>query len=200
MPGPVMSHPSQPHQAGPGPGNVVVQTLIAERGRFLGFLARRVGDPELAEDLLQTAILQAIRRSDTLRDEERVTAWIYRILRNVLADHGRRRAAGARAVERAAALDDAAAPEPELKNVVCACIGELLDTLPPQYADLLRLIEVDELAPAEAAGKLGISAGNARVRLHRARGALRERVEQMCRTCARHGCLDCTCGSTQHRV
>jgi RNA polymerase sigma-70 factor (ECF subfamily) len=33
------------------------------------------------------------------------------------------------------------------------------------------------------------------VRLHRARAALKTRLEQSCGTCATHGCLDCTCRS-----
>jgi len=32
------------------------------------------------------------------------------------------------------------------------------------------------------------------VRLHRARAALREKLVRSCRTCAEHGCLDCSCG------
>ncbi len=170
---------------------------MAERRRFLGFLLNRVGDPDLAEDLLQTAVLQALRRAETLRDDERVVAWIYRILRNVLTDHRRREATGARAVERVAGLELPEAPPPELEAQICACIGGLLETLPPQYGEILRLVELEEVAPTEAGGRIGLSAGNARVRLHRARAALRDRVEQMCRTCARHGCLDCTCRPTE---
>jgi RNA polymerase sigma-70 factor (ECF subfamily) len=36
---------------------------------------------------------------------------------------------------------------------------------------------------------------NLKVRLHRGRKQLRERIEQTCRACATHGCLDCICGS-----
>jgi len=156
-------------------------------------LINRVGDPDTAEDLLQTAVLQALRRADTLRDDERVVAWIYRILRNVVTDHGRHRAATERAFERAVALDLPEEAPPELEAEICACIGALLTTLPADQGDLLKMVEVEETAPSEAAQLLGITAGAARVRLHRARSALRERVEQLCRTCARHGCLDCTC-------
>lgn len=76
------------HDPPSGPRDAVIRTLVSERARFLAFVARRVGDRDLAEDLLQTAVLQAVRGAETLRDEERVVAWIYRILRNVLADHG----------------------------------------------------------------------------------------------------------------
>jgi len=170
----------------------VLDTLVAERRRFIGFLVNRVGDRETAEDLLQTAVVQALRRADSLRDEQRVVAWIYRILRNVLADHGRRGANASRVFERLA-LDLPDVALPQLESEICACIGRLLGTLPPEQGELLRMVELEESTPSEAASRLGISAGAARVRLHRARSALRERVEQLCRTCAVHSCLDCTC-------
>ena len=180
------------------PRPAVVRALVTEHDRFLGFLVRRVRDRELAEDLLQTAILQALRRADTLRHEERVTAWIYRILRNVLADHGRREAAAERAAASAVAPEATAAEQPELEAVICACVSAMLETLPDQYADILRLVELEEVSPGVAAERLGLTPGNARVRLHRARSALRERVEEMCRVCAKHGCLDCTCRAGDH--
>ncbi len=173
--------------------DAVVQTLVSERGRFLAFLTSRVGDPDTAEDLLQTGVLQAIRKADSLRDEERVVAWIYRILRNVLADWGRQRAAVGRAEEHLLRFELAEVPPPDVEAELCACVGELLGTLPPEQSDLLRLVELDHVTPSEVAGQLGLTPGNARVRIHRARAALRTRVEEACRTCARHGCLDCTC-------
>jgi RNA polymerase sigma-70 factor (ECF subfamily) len=178
------------------PEGTILGVLVAERARFLAFLTARVGDIETAEDLLQTAVLQALRGAHGLREKERAVAWIYRILRNVLADHGRQRSASSRALERSARLDDLpeSAP-PELEAELCACVGRLLDTLAPDQGGLLRMVELEEVTPSEAARRLGISAGAARVRLHRARSALRERVEQVCRTCARHGCLDCTCAA-----
>jgi len=43
------------------------------------------------------------------------------------------------------------------------------------------------------AKELGITPNNLKVRRHRARQQLRERLEEVCRTCAKHGCLDCSC-------
>jgi RNA polymerase sigma-70 factor (ECF subfamily) len=43
------------------------------------------------------------------------------------------------------------------------------------------------------AERKGLTAGNAAVRVFRARAALKRRVVESCGTCAEHGCLDCTC-------
>jgi RNA polymerase sigma-70 factor (ECF subfamily) len=45
------------------------------------------------------------------------------------------------------------------------------------------------------AAQKGLTAGNAAVRVFRAREALKKRVAQSCGTCAEHGCFDCTCGA-----
>ena len=65
----------------------------------------------------------------------------------------------------------------------------------PQYADVIRQIDLDEKSPEAVAETLGISRNNLNVRLHRARQQLKQRLEETCRVCARHGCLDCDCGT-----
>jgi len=65
--------------------------------------------------------------------------------------------------------------------------------LKPEYAAALKRVDVDGIAVQEFAAEAGITANNASVRLFRAREALRNRVSATCRTCADHGCLDCTC-------
>jgi copper chaperone CopZ len=65
-----------------------------------------------------------------------------------------------------------------------------LDNLVPEAAEVLRA-DLDGEHAADLADRLGLSPGALRVRRHRAREALRERLEDVCRACA--GCLDCTC-------
>jgi DNA-directed RNA polymerase specialized sigma24 family protein len=79
---------------------------------------------------------------------------------------------------------------------LCECFRELIPTLKPEYAALIERLELAEGDPAEVAGELNISRNNLKVRRHRARQALRERLEQTCRLCAEHACLDCTCKRT----
>jgi RNA polymerase sigma-70 factor (ECF subfamily) len=75
----------------------------------------------------------------------------------------------------------------------CACLTRLMTTLKPEYAAILESVDLGGRPLAGAARDLGITSNNASVRLHRARRALRQRVQQSCGTCATHGCLDCDC-------
>jgi RNA polymerase sigma-70 factor (ECF subfamily) len=80
---------------------------------------------------------------------------------------------------------------------VCKCVGKLAGTLKPEYADALRRIDVEGTPVKAYADQAGISANNAGVRVFRAREALRKQVARSCGTCAEHGCVDCTCGTTR---
>ena len=179
----------------------VLAALVANHRTFLAFLERRVGSRDMAEDLLQDAFVKGIERGGELRDDESAVAWFYRVLRNALVDHYRRRDAEGRAVSRAAReTDEAVEPvDADLLEAACACIWDLLDTIKPDYAAALRRVDLDGASLAAYAGEAGITPNNAGVRLHRARAALRKQVTRGCGTCATHGCLDCHCGNPAAR-
>ena len=165
--------------------------LVGSHRAFLGFVERRVGDRALAEEILQDALVKSLDRVGEIR--ESAIGWFYRVLRNAIIDHARRRAAQGRALEALAA--EPAATDDELHDVVCRCVSQLATTLRPEYADALQQIDVEGVAVKDYAEQTGISASNAGVRVFRARAALRKQVVRSCGTCAEHGCLDCTCSA-----
>ncbi|MBZ5675452.1 MAG: sigma-70 family RNA polymerase sigma factor [Acidobacteriia bacterium] len=174
-----------------------IQRLVDHHRQFLAFLQTRVESRAAAEDILQAAFVKGLERGAEVRDEESVVAWFYRILRNAVIDHYRHRASTERAMEGwGKEFVTQEAPAAELKNEICACILGLLDTLKPEYRDALRTIDLDEGSLNDLAAQAGITSGNAAVRVHRAREALRKQVRVVCGSCAEHGCLDCHCQST----
>jgi len=165
---------------------------------FVGFARKRLGDAELAADAVQDSLLKAIKAADQLRDQESVKAWFYRILRRTIIDLYRRRDSGNRALrDLEHALNNA--PDDDEDRIVCACMERLLPILKPQYASLIRRVDLNEEAPDAVAAALGITKKNFNVRIHRARQQLKSRLEENCRICAKHGCLDCHCGEAAKR-
>ena len=57
-----------------------LNTLVLHQQRFLSFLERRLGNRAAAEEVLQAAFLRGIEKGESLRDEESVVAWFYRLL------------------------------------------------------------------------------------------------------------------------
>ncbi len=168
--------------------------LLDERAKLLAFVRKKISDPELAEDVLQDSLLKAVGAAPDLQNKERIIPWFYRILNNAIIDTYRHHEVETRYLETYGPRE-AVVVEPEDEATLCACFRALLPTLPADYAELIETLELNEGDPAEVAERLQITRNNLKVRRHRARQALRQRLEQTCRVCATHGCLDCTCES-----
>jgi RNA polymerase sigma-70 factor (ECF subfamily) len=145
------------------------------------FVARRVDDPHTAADLTAETFLAVLDSAHSYRPRlgsER--AWLYGIARNVLASERRRvaresernlRISGRRllATDDIVRIEDKLDAESPGRRALAA-----LATLPEGERAVMELIAVDQLTVREAAAALGIRQVTARVRLHRARKALRE--------------------------
>jgi RNA polymerase sigma-70 factor (ECF subfamily) len=172
----------------------VVLTLVKNHRRFLSFLTNRLGNRADAEEILQAAFVKSMEKSDSLRDSETVVAWFYRLLRNAAVDHYRHKDAERRALKRLAGMSpDAETPEPDFENAVCQCVNDLLPTLKDDYSTLVTRVDLEGASIAEVAAELGMTPNNTRVKLHRARTALRKQLELSCGSCVEHACLDCDC-------
>ena len=177
-----------------GNPTAALQVLVDNHRTFLRFLERRVGNRDTAEDLLQDAFGRAVEHLEDVRENESIVAWFYRVLRNAVIDHYRRSDAAHRAVEAFARDFEEAVPPHDVHDAICACVSDLARTLKPEYAEALRRIDVEGVPVKVFAEQAGISAGNAGVRVFRAREALRKQVVASCGACAEHGCVDCRCG------
>ena len=164
--------------------------LAQSRGQFLAFVQRRVSDPELSEDILQSSLLKAAQNIDKLQDRERLVPWFYTVLRNAITDAYRARGRNPE-VELPEDLD--VEDEPELERQVCECFRSLLPALKPEYAELIDALDLRNESATTLGERLGVTQNNLKVRHHRARQALRRLLEETCRVCAVHHCLDCTC-------
>lgn len=166
---------------------------VENRARLLGFIRSKVHDDALAEDILQDSLLRALRSASDLQDSEKFVSWLYRIIRNAITDAHRRAGATQRKLDALATSQDAAIPAAADEASLCACLEALIPTLKPEYQELVESMELGDVSTEDMTARLGITANNLKVRRHRARAQLRDRLERTCRTCAEHGCLDCTC-------
>jgi RNA polymerase sigma-70 factor (ECF subfamily) len=171
-----------------------LDALVENHRVFLRYLERRVGDRQLAEDILQDSLARVIERSERAPADEGIVPWFYRVLRNAAIDCLRRRGTATRAMEAfARELETHASAQPELEAELCGCVTRLAGTLKAEYAEALRAIDIGGQPVKSFAAERGLSPSNAGVRLFRAREALKKRVVESCGTCAEHGCRDCTC-------
>ncbi len=143
----------------------------------------RLGDAALAEDVTQEAFIRAYRGLWLLGDGAKFAGWINAIARNVAVNFGIRRRRELNKRERWV-LEQAAPGEalPQGNGAEAPCtletLRQTLAELPDVHRECLVLFHLEGKSGAEAAAALGISEAALRVRLHRARAALRERLEE----------------------
>ena len=144
----------------------------------LGYALRRAASREDALDVVAETFAAAWRRrTDLPPDPGDARPWLFGIARNCLANSLRSSGRAGRLGERlAAAFEPGAVPDPAVVHEQAADaqrVRAALQSLSEEDRELLTLVAWEGLSPAEVATALGLSAGTARVRLHRARGRLR---------------------------
>jgi len=168
------------------------ERLVARYGDRAYRLAFRItGNQEDAEEAVQDAFWNVVRKIDSFRGESSFGSWIYRITANAAYENRRHGAHRRNEITRdeilprfdedghhadpisdwSTRLDDPAMQR-ELRDV----LASMLEELPPHYRAVIVLRDVEGLSMAEVAGALGIPVGTAKTRAHRARLLLRKRL------------------------
>ena len=140
-------------------------SLVEAHGDELLAHARRMAGDTHAEDVLQDALLRALRAYPRLRHAEHLRAWLYRVTTTTALDHHR-----ARRREVLTQEPPAAVSEPEFYD---DAFESLIEALPNGTQAALRLRFVDDLDYEVIAARLGCSAMAARQRVSTAIRTLR---------------------------
>lgn len=138
--------------------------------RVMAYCLRHAGAQE-AEDAVAEVFATAWRKLDQL--PEPALPWLYVTARTTILSQRRKRERQGQIATRLAPLSVLAAQSPEVSHEVRSELLAVLEGLSEVDREALLLTAWDGLSTKDAAAVLGISAGALRVRLHRARAALR---------------------------
>ena len=148
------------------------------RKKLFSFILNRVKNKMEAEDILHDVLLKAYSNINELKNEDKVTAWLYQITRNAIIDYYRENK-----------------PEVELEKVLSVfekdenqnfmtgltkCLIPLLNQIPPKYREAVKLSELDGFTQKEVAQRQGVSLSGAKSRVQRGRKMLREAFIKCC--------------------
>jgi RNA polymerase sigma-70 factor (ECF subfamily) len=142
---------------------------------------RLVGNEEDASDVVQDAYLRAYRGIGKFRGDAQFSTWLYRITANCAATQlgKRRRHRHDELLDEAPLADVSPERDPVARSEgenLRVRLTEALEELPPRLRQVVVLRDVYDLPHEAIAAELGISESAAKVRLHRARRKLRERL------------------------
>lgn len=141
---------------------------------------RVCGNYDDTEDVLVETLLAAYQALDNLQDESAMRAWLATIGRRICRRMKKKEALLpliqlSEDIEAAPVLDPAEDIEAgQLKD----CILKSVQELPEAYREVYLLRDIKQLSAKETSERLGISVANLKSRLHRARGMVREKLDQ----------------------
>jgi RNA polymerase sigma-70 factor, ECF subfamily len=165
-------------------------TEIVERhsGTVYNLALRLVNNPQEAEEVLQETFISAFQALDRFEGRSQLGTWLYRIAYNAALMRLRRRQVPTESLDEPAVTEDgdmlprqfadwSALPDEQLLGKEFhGVLEKALAALPNSLRSVFVLRDIEGLSTAETAEALGLTETNVKVRLHRARLALREKL------------------------
>ncbi len=145
--------------------------------RLRTWLERRVAQPADAEDLTQQVFLRLAAKPPAVETNESLGAWLWRVARNALVDHYRRRA-----LRRVDTLDDdVPAEQGEAPHAsLVRCLRPMLRGLPPIYGAAVLEADLEGRRHADLAAEAGVSVSAMKSRVQRGRRMLHNLLRDCC--------------------
>ena len=175
----------------------------AYQARIRTYILGMVHDPAEADDLTQEVFMQVHRKLDSLRDQDALVSWLYRIATHVCYDRFRKSSRQPRSEPLDVGDDGSTRRESDDTDVVrldrvierkemSACVRKYIEELRPEYRQVIVLHDLEELTNPEIAEMLGVSVDTVKIRLHRARRKLEGVLNTNCEfSCDEQGILVC---------
>jgi RNA polymerase sigma-70 factor, ECF subfamily len=141
------------------------------------FILSKVKRQEETEDILQEVFVKVHSNLHLLKDESRLTSWVFTIARNEIHNYFRK--------QRSHRTNQAFWMEEDEKNAdnasIAACIVPFIDKLPQKYRTAIVLADLKKLHQQHIAEKLSISYTGAKSRVQRARKLLHKYLTACCK-------------------
>ena len=174
----------------------VGQLIVEHRPKLNAFIRKQVANREDAEDILQDVFYQFLKTvEDSMNPIEQVSAWFYRVARNLIINSGIKKREVEMPVSRSDETDDEVlsefsevlfsnepSPTPEteyLRSLVWTELENALAELPPEQRKIFELTELDGIPVKEISETTGIAVNTLLSRKHYAVKHLRKRLERL---------------------
>lgn len=155
----------------------------AFNSRLFSFLARVSGNRDVAQDLLEETWLRFVANAKRLEADTRLGPWLFAVARNLHISYCRSRAIEVSHTETGIGLWPVIAQTSPFDHTAGQEFERRLETalasLPVAFREVLLLVGVEGLRPAEAAAVCAISPEALRQRLKRARALLQRRLDEL---------------------
>ncbi|MFC5470097.1 RNA polymerase sigma factor SigZ [Cohnella suwonensis] len=146
-------------------------------GQLQSFISSRTRRPQDAEDILQNVYVKILTQIHTLRNEQKLHAWIFQITRNTLIDYYRKEKPIEELPDELPMLQES---ESNLNHELLKCLKSFIDRLPEKYRQAIQLTEYEGYTQKQLSEYLDISFSGAKSRVQRGRQKLKELIFNCC--------------------
>ena len=149
---------------------------------LFSFIKKRVNNEQDAEDILQNVFCKIHNNINSLRDSDKIHAWVYTIARNAVTDFYRTQSLEKNNSELSEDIPDESEDidEPTASEEMAQCLKAMIKYLPEKYKEAIILTEFQNLTQKELSERLGLSLPGAKSRVQRARSKLKEMLLNCC--------------------
>jgi RNA polymerase sigma-70 factor (ECF subfamily) len=144
------------------------------------FIRNRISNDQDVDDILQEVFLKIHNNLDSLINDNKIHAWVYRITRNTIIDYYRKKAS----IEFMEMPDDLMYEENDedlsFNSEMALCLKTMIDSLPEKYKEALVLTEYQNLTIKEISEKTELSLSGAKSRVQRGRKMLKKMLLGCC--------------------
>jgi RNA polymerase sigma-70 factor, ECF subfamily len=155
--------------------SAVAPVFLAYEAQLKGFVQKRILDKDEANDILQQLYLKIYKNCEQLPEVKNIKAWLYQITRNAVYDFFRESSR----YQTIAEVELEELPD-DTRHDVEALVAPLISLLPEEYAEALRMSELEGVSQKEIAERLGISYSGAKSRVQRGREKLKALFIECC--------------------
>jgi RNA polymerase sigma-70 factor (ECF subfamily) len=146
------------------------------------FIRNQTHNADVTDDILQEVFIKIHQNLHLLRNEERVSGWVFQIARNTILNYFRTQKKHLENQEfhQRETEGESYFKENNLNEIVGIWLEEFKKDLAPKYQEALQLVDIEGITQVELAHRLGISISGAKSRVQRGREQLKQKLIDCC--------------------
>jgi len=164
---------------------VDIDKIWSQFGQQLkSFIKSRVGDAHIADDLTQELLIKSYKNLSSLKEHDRIDAWLFSIARNVINDYYRKKATNKESLYTEmnniadSLIDDS--PHNQTREALSHCVKPFIEQLPSKYRQTITSVDLEGISQKAVADKLGVSHSTIKSQTQRGRAQLNKLFKQCC--------------------
>jgi len=158
----------------------------AYSSQLKAYILKRIPDSSFADDILQDVFIKIHEKIGMLKDNEKISNWIYQITKNSIIDYYRKQKMKFSDIQELSDKEMNAIEETEAtiyenpEQRIASGLRNMINALPEKYAKALDMVEIGGLSQVQLAKELKISVSGAKSRVQRGRQMLKDSLLECC--------------------